>query len=201
MAIQPEAYERRASVRVKSRLPAQFKAGSAAGQTFTTDISEGGLFLITDEDPPLGSRAHVHLELGTAQPIRILGDVVRKASMPALGIAVRFESMTLDDRNRLGDWIVEEISTGSLTPPHPYSRKTARTALEEEIRAPLDPSPRKPVDSNPPVEVINPSPWATAAAATVLLARTLLYVGLPVLIILLIGLSVGKFIDSLQIGM
>ena len=157
--------------------------------------------MLTDEDPTLGARTHVHLELGSAQPIRILGEVVRKASMPWLGVAVRFAGMTLDDRVRLTDWIMREVSSASLTQPHPYSRKTARPALEEEpVCTPLDPSSAESSEAEPPVVVEKPSFGLTAVTAMLLLARILLYVGLPILIILLIGLGVGKFIDSVQIG-
>ena len=201
MAIQPESYERRASMRVKSQLPAQFKAGGISGQTVTADISEGGLFLLTDEDPPLGERTHVHLELGTVEPVRIIGEVVRKAAMPALGVAVRFNGMTLDDRARLTKWIQQEISATVTAPARPSAIKRAQPALvEEPLRTPLDPDPAEPVVLEPPVLVSDPSYVATAVAVALLLARTLLYVGLPLLALLLIGLGIGKFIDSLRIA-
>ena len=199
MAIQTEAHEKRVGPRVQSRLPVQFKAGTVSGQTVTSDISESGLYILTDEDPPLGARVHVHVELGTTQPVRILGEVVRKASMPGLGIGVRFDSMTQADKTRLSEFVLQESSRRRASrnikrPQSPAQRILATGPRTNPASAPVENA----IAIERPVSPSHPAQLVPAVETLLYFAKALLYVAVPLLVLLLIGLGIGKFIDSLR---
>ena len=92
-AVEPDARaNRRASRRARVRLEAAYE--DALRQVFlvTSDLSEGGAFLLTPEPPPVGLSAQITLELPTGPAIlRLRGTVVRRRADSPAGFALAFD--------------------------------------------------------------------------------------------------------------
>jgi hypothetical protein len=93
-AVEPTAVrpDRRSSRRARVRLEAAYE--DALRQVFlvTSDLSEGGAFLLTPEPPPVGLSGQITLELPTGPAIlRLRGTVVRQRSDHPSGFALAFD--------------------------------------------------------------------------------------------------------------
>jgi len=93
-AVEPAAARtnRRSSRRARVRLEAAYE--DALRQVFlvTSDLSEGGVFLLTPEPPPVGLSGQITLELPTGPAIlRLRGTVVRRRSDHPPGFALAFD--------------------------------------------------------------------------------------------------------------
>lgn len=83
---------RRAAPRARVRLEAAYE--DALRQVFlvTADVSEGGVFLLMPEPPPVGQAGQITLELPTSPAIlRLRGTVVRRRSDTPAGFALAFD--------------------------------------------------------------------------------------------------------------
>jgi hypothetical protein len=83
---------RRAAPRARVRLEAAYE--DALRQVFlvTADVSEGGVFLLMPEPPPVGQAGQITLELPTSPAIlRLRGTVVRRRSDAPAGFALAFD--------------------------------------------------------------------------------------------------------------
>ena len=83
---------------------------------FTRDINEGGVFIETETPQALGTTVDRQFHLpGSSDPIKAPGLVVRSndGSEPGpLGMAVEFESLPPDSRERINDLIRSMRSAG-----------------------------------------------------------------------------------------
>jgi len=83
---------RRNAPRARVRLEAAYE--DALRQVFlvTSDLSEGGAFLLTPEPPPVGLSGQITLELPTGPAIlRLRGTVVRRRADAPAGFALAFD--------------------------------------------------------------------------------------------------------------
>jgi hypothetical protein len=92
---------RRAAPRARVRLEAAYE--DAVRQVFlvTSDLSEGGAFLLTPEPPPVGLSGQITLELPTGPAIlRLRGTVVRRRFESPAGFALAFDPGATPDSTR-----------------------------------------------------------------------------------------------------
>ena len=106
----PEAYavERRVARRVDLSVGVGFRSASNFYTGFTSDISEGGLFVATHMLQPIGSELTLVFALPTGPEISVRGTVrwlrdtrERDASAPP-GMGVQFQAMNAADLERVG---------------------------------------------------------------------------------------------------
>ncbi len=101
-AVEPAARaNRRTSRRARVRLEAAYE--DALRQVFlvTSDLSEGGAFLLTPEPPPVGLSGQITLELPTGPAIlRLRGTVVRRRAADPPGFALAFDTGATSDSTR-----------------------------------------------------------------------------------------------------
>ena len=97
--------EKRRHRRLSRRLSVRYGEGELTHTAFTTDVSSGGCFITSARLPPLHTRLHVQLLLGTGKSLYFEGEVRRHKQVPVGltaaargGFSVRFlppaEAMT-----------------------------------------------------------------------------------------------------------
>lgn len=92
--------EKREQQRLKKRLQIRFGQDSAKRMAFTGDVSDTGLFIITGQPAPPGSRIVFEVILPKVGPIRAVGQVRWAKKVPAnlvraskkAGMGVRIKS-------------------------------------------------------------------------------------------------------------
>jgi len=92
---------RRAAPRARVRLDAAYE--DALRQVFlvTSDLSEGGVFMLTPEPPPVGLSGQITLELPTGPAIlRLRGTVVRRRADAPAGFALAFDLRATTESTR-----------------------------------------------------------------------------------------------------
>ena len=73
---------------------------------FTRDINASGVFIETDDPQAIGTTVDLQFHLpGSTDPIKALGLVVRLGDGGLRGMAVEFESLAADARERINDLI------------------------------------------------------------------------------------------------
>ena len=83
---------RRTAPRARVRLEAAYEDSLRQVFLVTSDLSEGGVFLLTPEPPPVGLSAQITLELPTGPAIlRLRGTVVRRRPDAPAGFALAFD--------------------------------------------------------------------------------------------------------------
>ena len=107
---------RRAAPRARVRLEAAYE--DALRQVFlvTTDLSEGGVFLLTPEPPPIGFAGQITLELPTSPALlRLRGTVVRRRADAPAGFALAFDPRATSESTRrsLKRFIETSVDPGS----------------------------------------------------------------------------------------
>ncbi|MEN8181813.1 MAG: PilZ domain-containing protein [Myxococcota bacterium] len=94
-----EASERRRAPRVRARLEASYEDPERQVFLRVRDLSELGMFLVTEDLPELGIRARVLLELpGHSELLRLGGVVARQQDAPPRGFAIEFEATSASPR-------------------------------------------------------------------------------------------------------
>jgi hypothetical protein len=112
----PPRFERRASVRVGSRVEMKVTpAGSPRGPVHvveTHDVGRGGLSFHSEEAPAHGARLRFTLDLGDAKALAVRGTVVRVSPPRHAGarslVAAKFVDVDSATGERLARWIAEE---------------------------------------------------------------------------------------------
>lgn len=103
--------------RARARIRVEYHFGSTTGSGYTTDISEGGLFLACDRTAQQGTRVYLRIHLPGSRagdPLKIIGAVTRAdRSLRALaeepesqrGMGIHFEVAYSRTREALSDFI------------------------------------------------------------------------------------------------
>jgi hypothetical protein len=107
---------RRAAPRARVRLEAAYE--DALRQVFlvTADLSEGGVFLLMPEPPPVGLPGQITLELPTSPVIlRLRGTVVRRRADAPAGFALAFDPGATPEATRRT--LKRFIETAAVEPP------------------------------------------------------------------------------------
>jgi len=170
-------------------LAVQYKAGERSGQDYTTDVSESGLFIRTEELPAIGTRAHLRLSVAE-RSLRIVGAVTRLATAAPSGFGLQFEGMTKSDREFLQGYVERRAEATSHAQAGAFFQ---------------------PVDSDRPRRLLAPfrrgpsraaMPFAQRGRLSSMLhaSRRLLKVAIPVALVAVMLLGLGQFIDSLQLS-
>jgi len=101
--------------RVRARIEAGYEDPERQVFLPTHDLSETGVFLLSEDAPPVGSRAQVVLELpGNEAFLRLSGTVSRTQEGPPAGFAVQFDESARgeDARAALRAFIARERPAG-----------------------------------------------------------------------------------------
>ena len=112
--------ERRADERVVARIEVRFKGLAEAARAFraySLNLSAGGLCLKTRRQYQVGERLSLSLTL-EKQEYHLTGVVAWERSG---AVGVRFENVTSEDRQRLGE-VVERYRAGKPLSPSPSRR-------------------------------------------------------------------------------
>jgi hypothetical protein len=106
---------RRTAPRARVRLEAAYE--DALRQVFlvTSDLSEGGAFLLTPEPPPVGLSGQITLELPTGPAIlRLRGTVVRRRADAPAGFALAFDPRANPESTRRS---LQRFIESAIDPP------------------------------------------------------------------------------------
>ena len=139
--------DRRVHHRVMTPLLVEYNVYGEPDRALTQDVSESGVFLCSDRQPSLGTRVQMTLRLGLHGSLRILGRVMRTASLGASqlpGFAVRFIGLYREDRQLIRRYLDDVIIATHgmmLSDPEPVpvpirgNQQTARSPAADEPRA------------------------------------------------------------------
>jgi hypothetical protein len=93
--------KRRAGPRARVRQVAAYEDAVRQVLLVTSDLSEGGAFLLTPEPPPVGLSGQITLELPTGPAIlRLRGTVVRQRFESPAGFAIAFDPRATPESTR-----------------------------------------------------------------------------------------------------
>jgi len=104
---------RRVLPRIPAGLKVDYKYGSHVAQGMTADISEGGIFLLSNQPASPGTKIYIHLHLKNGTPpMKIIGHVRRsvessQAAQPGMGIS--FEVIYANDSQQLKDFVGQTL--------------------------------------------------------------------------------------------
>jgi len=111
LALESEA-ERRRSERAELIVRVDYATVDELFSEFTRDINEGGLFIETEKQRPLGTEVCLHFNLpGSARAIRTSGTVVRLSDGSdgdAPGMGIEFDDLPPDARGHI-DQIIRSL--------------------------------------------------------------------------------------------
>ena len=111
-----EEIERRSSPRTDLVVRVNYQTVDDLFTEFARNINEGGIFIETETEQPIGSRVQLEFKLpGEEQPIEVEGRVVREE--PAgpngpQGIGIEFENLDSEVRQQINDIVRKLRSTG-----------------------------------------------------------------------------------------
>jgi uncharacterized protein (TIGR02266 family) len=109
--------ERRATPRVDLHVGVGFRSDASFYTGFTSDISEGGLFVATHMLQPVGSELALTFALPTGSEISVravvrwLRDTRDSSSTTPPGMGVQFQALTPDDLARIRELIAARAPT------------------------------------------------------------------------------------------
>ncbi len=101
--------DRRKAPRVRVNLPAKWQGVLNSQKATVTDISRNGCFVLSGGKVEVKELISLEIELPHRRPVHFWSEVVDEAS--EIGFAVKFNSSTDEDRERLEAYIDEMFST------------------------------------------------------------------------------------------
>jgi uncharacterized protein (TIGR02266 family) len=132
---------------VRAAIPVlvSFSSDAYAVREFTLDLSEGGIFLLTEKSCPLGTRGSLKFRVSQfEEAFDLQAEVVRTVEPGAeregqqAGLGMRFLDLDDRDRERL-QRLVEGVCNGSVAEAIRRGIRESGRSLEEELR-------RRPID-------------------------------------------------------
>ncbi len=107
------AVEQRKLGRSPVALKVEYKFDSTIRQSLTRDLSEGGMFLVTDKPAVVGTKVYLRVETRPGLPlIKIIGTVRRKveaAETASPGMGIEFEVIYAQDSQALKSFLNEQM--------------------------------------------------------------------------------------------
>lgn len=97
--------ERRSAPRVRVNLPARWQGVLASQSATITDLSRNGCFVLTGGKVEVKELISVEIDLPDPRTLHFWAEVVDEAS--EIGFALRFNSSSDEDQQRLEDYIDE----------------------------------------------------------------------------------------------
>lgn len=116
---------KQAAVRLKKALPLTYKLASDGffvkkREAITTDVSEAGIGLTTEEKMPKGTMLNVELDLSGEAPLKAKAQVARFepiTGMPRYNVGLVFIGLDPAERDRLKSFIVRALERGTAHIP------------------------------------------------------------------------------------
>jgi len=112
--VETEDADRRKSPRTAAVIPVDYSTVDAFFSEFTTNINEGGMFVVTDQPHPVDTAVTLQFRLpGGSDPCRVEGRVVWTRTAGAdgrAGMGIEFERLD-DDTQRRINVLVRELRT------------------------------------------------------------------------------------------
>ena len=107
--------DRRKSPRTPAVIPVDYSAVDAFFSEFTTNINEGGMFVVTDDPKPIDAPVTLRFRLpGGDEPCEVTGRVVWIRHAPdeegPRGMGIEFETLDDGTRTRINE-LVRELRT------------------------------------------------------------------------------------------
>jgi len=109
--------DRRAAPRVRVNLPASWQGVLTSQRATVTDISRNGCFVLSGGKVEVKELISLEIDLPHRRPVHFWAEVVDEAS--EIGFAVKFNSSTDEDRERLEAYIDEMFSTAPVKRTQP----------------------------------------------------------------------------------
>jgi type IV pilus assembly protein PilZ len=111
-----ERIERRSSPRTDLVVRVNYQTVDDLFSEFARNINEGGIFIETEAQQPIGSGVQLEFKLpGADRPIEVAGRVVRAepgGSSGASGIGIEFENLDSEVRQQINEIVRKLRSTG-----------------------------------------------------------------------------------------
>jgi type IV pilus assembly protein PilZ len=111
-----EAIERRSSPRTDFVIRVNYQTVDDLFTEFARNINEGGIFIETETEQPIGSRVQLEFKLpGAEQPIEVVGRVVREepaGPSGGQGIGIEFENLDSEVRQQINEIVRKLRSAG-----------------------------------------------------------------------------------------
>jgi type IV pilus assembly protein PilZ len=111
-----EEIERRSSPRTDLVVRVNYQTVDDLFSEFARNINEGGIFIETETQQPIGSLVQLEFKLpGAERPIEVVGRVVREepgGPGEAQGIGIEFENLDSEVRQQINEIVRKLRSTG-----------------------------------------------------------------------------------------
>jgi len=127
-------------VRVSVPVRVDFRSERFRIQEFTANLSEGGIFLLTEHTVPIGASGRLTFRISPWDPAFTVEAEVVRAVLPdgppedgPAGLGIRFRNLSDADRNSL-QRIVEGVQDGSVVEAIRRSLRESPHGLEQELR-------------------------------------------------------------------
>ncbi len=98
----------------RAPLVAQVEFEESMSLSFSRDVSLGGMFVETPQMAPVGSRVRLRFHLENGGPV-IVAEAEVAYHVGKLGMGVRFNKISSDDRNRIGAYIAKWAAAADPT--------------------------------------------------------------------------------------
>ncbi|MEW6775683.1 MAG: PilZ domain-containing protein [Bdellovibrionota bacterium] len=142
----PNPADRRTEQRLPANVSAEFKVAGHIGKAITVDISEGGLFLNTNEKAELGERVFLRLLPGPGEPeIRVVGAVrrvVKPGEGPLPGLGIQFETLFSPNKEKLERFLAELLGEKDVKQTITVSENAQYSKYEFKKTEPKAPPPK-----------------------------------------------------------
>jgi hypothetical protein len=109
--------DRRTAPRVRVNLPARWEGVLTSQKATVTDLSRNGCFVLSGGKVSVKELIYLEIDLPHRLPINFWAEVVDEAS--EIGFAVRFNSSSDEDRERLEDYIEEVFNSPTVKRSEP----------------------------------------------------------------------------------
>jgi type IV pilus assembly protein PilZ len=121
-----DSIERRGSPRADFVVRVDYQTVDSLFSEFARNINDGGIFIETDNPQPIGTNVELAFKLpGSDQPIEVVGNVVRTIDADQVepdevaGMAIEFENLGSDVRQKINEIIQKLRSTSAAEPDAP----------------------------------------------------------------------------------
>jgi Tfp pilus assembly protein PilZ len=193
--------ERRAAERTVATVGVEYALGEESGRALTADLSETGLFLLTDRAPSVGETVRLTLHLTAHTTLRVLGTVARAVTDgPLRGIGVTFAGMLRAGAETLREFLAKrreraeaERPSRYVAPQPSFEMTWIPASPEERIPRSMRRTPAQPIPSEA-------TPMAGTPSVVEKLTKHGLVVALiaiPLLALAYLGGQLGGVLDGL----
>lgn len=102
----------------RARMVTQVSCPELLTLAYSRDVSVGGMFIETRQPLPVGTRLNLRFHIEDDAPI-VAAEAVVAYEVVGLGMGVRFWWISLDDRQRIADYVTRCETQEPTVDPHP----------------------------------------------------------------------------------